>query len=187
MKIAKNLLAKCGGKMDKFDNALSSWRDVPNCSGKSPNEMFLARRTRVGLPMLPGKTGLNVQAAEEGAEARKTQRGEHYKKQPSKPRKKLNINDVVHVQEPTGRKRWLPFQAKVIEINPNGRSYKIEMSNGFQTTKNRRHLMLAQKIEENTPDVAFEEDDPVTLDDIIKADYEYNPDSESDEEDESPE
>ena len=137
--------------------------------------------------MLPGKTGLNVQAAEEGGEARKTQRGEHYKKQPSKPRKKLNINDVVHVQEPTGRKRWLPFQAKVIEINPNGRSYKIEMSNGFQTTKNRRHLMLAQKIEENIPDVAFEEDDPVTLDDIIKADNEYNPDSESDEEDESPE
>ena len=88
VKIAKNLLAKCGGKMDKFDNALSSWRDVPNCSGKSPNEMFLARRTRVGLPMLPGKTGLNVQAAEEGAEAGKTQRGEHYKKQPSKPRKK---------------------------------------------------------------------------------------------------
>ena len=78
VKIAKNLLTKCGGKMDKFDNALSSWRDVPNCSGKSPYEMFLARRTRVGIPMLPGKTSPNVQAVEEGAETRKIRRGEHY-------------------------------------------------------------------------------------------------------------
>ena len=134
VKIAKELMDKVGGNWTKFDEALASRRDVPNATGYAPSEIFLARRSRVNLPILPGKTGLNPKAAELGAAARKEMREKEYQKRSSRHLRPLKINEKVHVQSHKGRKRWSPKEATITGINPDGRSYQIIMSNGFRTS-----------------------------------------------------
>ena len=188
VKISKTLLDQCKGDWQKFDVAFAQWRDVPNACGYTPAEIFLARRIRGSLPILPGKTSLNVPAAEEGAEARKILRQEQYKKLRSKNLRALNIGDTVHVQETTGKNRgkWKPNEAIITGIHRDGRSYEVTMSNGHKSSRNRKFLRPALKKHEENPDNELATDpipDPVHDDDIINANHESgNECIESDEE-----
>ena len=182
VKIAKDLMEKVGGDWIKFDEALASRRDVPNATGYTPSEIFLARRSRVNLPILPGKTSLNTKAAELGAAARKEMREKEYNKRSFKNLRQLEVNEKVHVQSHIGRKRWSPKEATVTGIKPDGRGYYITMSNGFKTSRNRRHLRPALEKNTEDPDISFS-DDPEN-DYIINRDHECDDTCDSEENDE---
>ena len=145
VKNAEHLLDKCKGDWAKFDDAFAECRDVPNACGYTLAEIFLAHRTRGSLPILPGKTRLNVPAAEQGAEIRKQLREKEYNKWSTRDLCAFSVGQKVHVHEYLGRKRWLPVEATITAINQDGRSYQITMNNGFETSRNRRHLRSAQE------------------------------------------
>ena len=183
VKNSKKLLDKCKGDWAQFDAAMAAWRDVPNACGYTPSEIFLARRTRGTLPILPGKTSLNVPAAEEGAENRKMIRKYAYGKIRSKHMDALNIGQELHVQKTTGKDkgRWLPNEATVTGIHKDGRSYDIVTSTGLNTTRNRRHLRPATEKIEEFPDVEIQPD-PIPNNDIIKEHHACDDECETDDE-----
>ena len=71
VKQVKYLLKKYQCQWETFEDNLLEWKDTPNDSGKTPSEMFLARRVRTSLPILPGKTEFDIEGAVAGAERRK--------------------------------------------------------------------------------------------------------------------
>ena len=109
-------------------------------------------------------------------------REKEYKKRSFKNLRPLEVNEKVHVQSHIGRRRWSPKEAIVTGIKPDGRGYYITMSNGFKTSRNRRHLRPALEKNAEDPDIVFS-DDPDT-DDIINRDHECDDTCDSEENDE---
>ena len=147
VKNTKTLLKKLGKDWDKFMLALLEWRNMPNkASGwKSPAQMFFGRRQRTLLPMLPGATNFDINAAVEGAEKRKTNRDNEYKRRNTKDLAPLAIGQKVLIQTPEG---W-DTKAIVLGSSHGQRSYDVRTEGGAEKRLNRRILMPAPDSETN--------------------------------------
>ena len=139
VKSVKYLLEKCDRNWSKFQEALQHWRDTPNDTGKSPAEIYLGRRIRTTLPLLPGKTEFDIEGALEGAAARKKLRSAAYAKRSSHELSIFEAGDRVYVQSPNGKKRWTD-KGQVISSRHDGRSYQVAIEGKGQRYVNRRHL-----------------------------------------------
>ena len=139
VKCVKTLLKQYKEDWSKFDDALLDWRDTPNECGYSPGEVFFARRMRSSLPILPGKTSLNVCAAEVGAKARKELRQKQYENRSSRPLAEIQIGQDVYIQDHTGRKRW--NRKGTVTGKDGGRGYTLITEDGTETARNRSHIM----------------------------------------------
>ena len=155
VKSVKYLLEKCDRVWSKFQDALQHWRDTPNDSGKTPAEIYFGRRIRTSLPLLPGKTELNLEGAIEGGAARKKNRSVAYAKRSSRVLKDFEAGDRVYVQSPNGKKRWKD-KGTVISARHDGRSYQVTIDGKGKRFVNRRHLRPVFKrsdVTEDTPSV----------------------------------
>ena len=124
VKQMKFLLKKCKEDQSKFSDALLEFRNTPNVSGRSPNQMFFGRRLRGRLPHLPGANDLDIGNAIAGAQQRKSLlEAEH----PGTPLAPIAIGQTVLLQNPL-TKAWTS-QGKITGIRQNGRSYNILMDN----------------------------------------------------------
>ena len=131
----KYLLKKCNENQSKFSDALLEFRNTPNVSGRSPNQMSYGRRLRGRLTHLPGANDLDIGNAIAGAQQRKslmegTDNGT--------PLAQLSIGQTVLLQNPL-TKAWTS-KGKITGIRPNGRSYNILMDNKKQFIRNRAFM-----------------------------------------------
>ena len=94
---------------------------------------------RSSLPILPGKTSLNVCAAEVGAKARKELRQKQYENRSSRPLAEIQIGQDVYIQDHTGRKRW--NRKGTVTGKDGGRGYTLITEDGTETARNRSHIM----------------------------------------------
>ena len=138
VKNVKKLFQQCGSDWRKFDDSLQHWRDTPNKCGYSPGDIFFARRMKTSLPVLPGKTSLNTDIAQEAAKNRKELRSKEYEKRASHALPELNVGDKVFVQDHDGRKHWTKEAVIIGKRGPRG--YDIKMDNSLETSRDRKHL-----------------------------------------------
>ena len=143
VKQVKYLLKKYQCQWETFEDNLLEWKDTPNDSGKTPCEMFLGRRVRTSLPILPGKTEFDIEGAVAGAERRKEIRKKQYSKRNESKRAMPNLDpgQRVHIQRPTGHghRQW-DSQGKIIRVEDDGRKYLVEYENGSRKRVNRIRL-----------------------------------------------
>ena len=153
VKQVKHLLKKYQCQWETFEDNLLEWKDTPNDSGKTPFEMFLARRARTSLPILPGKTEFDVEGAVAGAEKKKEIRKKQYSKRNESKRDMPNLDpgQRVHIQRPTGHghRQW-DSQGQVIRVEDEGRKYLVKYDNGSQKYVNRIRLKKEYAESDNT-------------------------------------
>ena len=125
VKAVKKLFLQYKSDWRKFDDGLLHWRDTPNDCGYSPGDIFFARRLKTSLPILPGKTSLNTNIAEEAAKNRKRVRTKQFKKRGSHDLPALDIGDRVLVQDHDGRKHWVKEGIITGIRGPRGYNVKI--------------------------------------------------------------
>ena len=132
----KFLMKKVNENKEKFSDALLEFRNTPNISGRSPNQMFFGRRLRGALPHLPGANDLDLENAISGAEQRKQLMETETKS--GTPLKKLQTGQRVLIQNPQ-TKAW-DEKCKILGIRPTGRSYDVLFDNGKTSIRNRAFL-----------------------------------------------
>ncbi len=161
VKQVKRLLRKYQCQWEVFEDNLLEWKDTPNDSGRSPSEMFLGRRVRTALPILPGKTEFDVEGAVAGAKKRKEIRLKQYAKRNESKRDLPNLNtgQRVHIQCPIGHRRW-DSQGQVVHVEDDGRKYLVKYDNGSQKYVNRIRLKAVYpKSDNNEADTDSSEDE----------------------------
>ena len=70
VKNCKLLLGKCGYNFEEFNKSLAVFNSFPKGTGPSSAELFLGRRIRTNLPLLPGSYNLDTKIAWEGGNKR---------------------------------------------------------------------------------------------------------------------
>ena len=151
VKKAKHLLMKVREDMEAFEDALLESNNMPTAADISPAEMFFARRQRTSIPTLPGKTGLNVAHAVEGAQSRQETLTMEYAKIASGDLPQLNLGQKVSVQNIRGnRKGKWDETGVIVEAMPNGRDYVVQKDLGGRPTLNRRYLRALADVESPT-------------------------------------
>ena len=133
VKAVKKLFLQYQSDWRKFDDGLLHWRDTPNDCGYSPGDIFFARRLKTSLPILPGKTSLNTNIAEEAAKNRKRVRTKQFKKRGSHDLPALDIGDRVLVQDHDGRKHWV--KEGIITGIRGPRGYNVKIGDSPETTR----------------------------------------------------
>ena len=103
---------------------------------QSASQMFLCRRQRGKLPLLPGATNLDIENAIRGGNARKAALLKTEEK-PGIDLSPLNIGDAVVIQSKK-TKKW-DTTGHVERINETGRSYYVSTETGT-VWRNRRFL-----------------------------------------------
>ena len=157
VKQMKFLLKKCKENRDEFSDALLEFRNTPNVSGRSPNQMFYGRRLRGRLPHLPGANDLDIKNAIAGADHRKTLM--EYSTVSGTPLTQFPIGQRVLLQHPL-TKSW-DSKGRVTGMRPNGRSYDILLDSGKSFIRNRAYM---RPIDED--EVDGDPDDHVNVDDV---------------------
>ena len=71
VKQVKYLLIKCNEDFHEFQSCLQEWRNTPTHTGYAPTQLFLCRRMRGKLPVLPELCLIDAEKATIGAEERK--------------------------------------------------------------------------------------------------------------------
>ena len=150
VKQVKHLLRKYQCQWETFEDNLLEWKDTPNDCGRTPSEMFIGRRVRTSLPLLPGKTEFDIEGAVAGAEKRKAIRIKQYAKRNETKRDPpaLDLGQRVHIQCPIGRRQW-DSQGQIIRVEDDGRKYLVKHDNGSQKYVNRIRLKKAYAESEN--------------------------------------
>ena len=137
VKKAKRLLKKCHKNWPEFREALLALRNNPMAAvEQSASQMFLCRRQRGKLPLLPGATNLDIENAIRGGNARKAALLKTEEK-PGIDLSPLNIGDAVVIQSKK-TKKW-DTTGHVERINETGRSYYVSTETGT-VWRNRRFL-----------------------------------------------
>ena len=113
---------KCDGKWSEFRKRLAEFRNTPNETGRSPDQMFFARRLRSSVPCLPGMLDLDVENAIEGAARRKVIRQLQYEKRGGVKLRPLDIGQRVLIQDikKIGRKQKWAKNGKIVAIHHKG-------------------------------------------------------------------
>merc|ERR1712020_630833 len=122
---------KCKENLSEFSPSLLEFRNTPNISGRSPNQMFFGRRLRGRLPHLPGANDLDIANAKAGADQRKTLMETT---KPGTPLKQLEVGQRVLIQDPQ-TKSW-DQECQITGIGPTGRSYDILFDNNKSSRRN---------------------------------------------------
>lgn len=151
VKRAKYLLIKTHEDMDKFGDALLEFNNMPTNKDMSPAEMFFARRQRTSLPLLPGKTDLDVAKGRTGAAERKDERTNELRTRSSIEHPRLHVGQKVDICNVRGNRkgRW-DIVGVVTEVRRGGRSYWVRKENGGMARYNRRFL---RPLQENPPNL----------------------------------
>ena len=173
----------------KFEDGLLHWRDTTNDCGYSPGDIFFARRLKTSLTILPGKTSLNTNIAEEAAKNRKRVQTKQFKKRRSHDLPELNIGDRVLVQDQNGRKHWV--KEGIITGIRGPRDYNVKIEDSSETTRDRKHLRPFPEDEEDyvIPDdwIRSELDAIDPLESAADASQDESPDSDEDTDEEADE
>ena len=157
VKQVKHLLQKYDSNWDAFEDNLLEWRDTPNDSGSTPNELFIGRRVRTSLPILPGKTNFDIENAVASGARRKKRRDEAYAKRRTHDLPQLNPGQAVSIQNPKGRRRW-DKTGWIVHRKHEGRTYLVRFEDGAERYVNRIQLRPAQGglvehvLDQNVPD-----------------------------------
>ena len=163
VKQVRRLLEKHGCNWQTFEDNLLEWMDTPNDCGSTPGELFLGRRLRTSLPILPGKTDFNIANAIAGGTKRKENRVKQYARRRTRDLPILAPGQRVHIQCPTGKRRW-DSQGQVIHVKDDGRKYYVKYDHGYERYVNRIHLKKAYTESENEESDSenVEDDDSAT-------------------------
>ena len=94
---------------------------------------------RSSLPIIEGKTSLNVCAAENGTKARKALGQKQYENRSSWPLAKIQIGQDAYIQDHTGRKHW--NRKGTVTGKDRGRDYILITEDGTKTARKRSHIM----------------------------------------------
>ena len=131
VKQVKYLLQKYDSNWDAFEDNLLEWRDTPNDSGSTPNELFIGRRVRTSLSILPGKTNFDIENAVTSGARRKERRDKAYAKRRTHDLSQLNPGQAVSIQNPKGRRRW-DKTGWIVHRKHEGRTYLVRFEGGAQ-------------------------------------------------------
>ena len=142
VKQVKHLLEKYDGNWNAFEDNLLEWRDTPNDSGSTPNELFIGRRVRTSLPILPGKTNFDIENAVASGARRKKRRDEAYAKRRTRDLPPLDCGQTVSIQNPKGRRRW-DKTGWIVHREHDGRKYLVRFVDGAKRYVNRIQLRPA--------------------------------------------
>ena len=138
VKNVKKLLLKCMEKKEDIWHALLEFRNLPRVDGFSPAEMFVGRRQRTLLPVLPSaRSPVDQEEAHAGRGVTDTANRKR-KDQHTIAHQPLNIGQEVLVQHPHTN-LW-DEKGIVQEIKDHGKSYVIEFEGGSCKIRNRRYL-----------------------------------------------
>ena len=94
---------------------------------------------RSSLLILPGKTSLNVCAAEIRAKAKNKLRQKQYENRKSRPLAEIQIGQDFYILDHTGRKRW--NRKRTVTGKYEGRGYTLITKDGTEKARNRSHIM----------------------------------------------
>ena len=126
VKQMKYLVAKCKAKKEDFRKALLAWRNTPS-NGVTPAMLFSGHRQRTNLPAVSEVYKcINDKERErqEKAKQHTTSTRVTSRNKSTVPLIKLDIGQLVYVQNPT-TKKW-DTKANVISQRSSGRSYQVE-------------------------------------------------------------
>ena len=152
VKQVKALLQKTKN-FDEFREALAEWRNTPRADGLSASQLFMGRRQRTALPILP--TALRETVTREEAVKTRTKTWESResdRSQGTHELKPFKVGDKVRAWNKKSGK--FDIKAKVTGIRNAGRSYTIEDGDGYISTRNRRLLNALyeeERVGENAP------------------------------------
>ena len=143
VKQVKHLLEKYDRNWDAFEDNLLEWRDTPNDSGSTPNELFFGRRVRTSLPILPGKTNFDIKNAVASGVRRKKRREKAYTERRTHDLPPLDPGQTVSIQNPKGRRRW-DKTGWIVHRKHEDRKYLVQFEDGAKKYVNRIQLRPAQ-------------------------------------------
>ena len=129
VKNMKFLLAKFDGKFEDFRQALLEWRNCPRSDGRSPAQLFLGRRQRTALPVLPQALEVKREAETPRECPQNANNREH---------SPFLVGERVLMQDAKSKK-W-EHTVTIKESRPGGRSYFVEEDGGTVKLRNRRFL-----------------------------------------------
>ena len=129
VKNCKYLLTKYEGNFEQFRTALLEWRNCPRSDGRSPAQLFLGRRQRTALPVLPEALAVKPEAEP----PRKCPKNAN-----SKEHSGFLVGERVLMQDAKSKK-WTQC-VTIKESRPGGRSYFVEDESGTVKLRNRRFL-----------------------------------------------
>ena len=140
----KHLIEKYNCNWNAFEENLLEWRDTPNDSGSTPNELFFGRRVRTSLPILPGKTSFDIKNSVASGAQRKKRRDKAYAKRRTHDLPPLDPGQTVSIQNPKGRRRW-DKTGWIVHRKHEGRKYLVQFEDGTKRYVNRIQLRPAQE------------------------------------------
>lgn len=139
----KNIFKKV--EVDNKDPSLAllEYRNTPIDSGsKSPNEMMLGRKVRGIVPIIRLDTELDDQQSHKDWLSRKQHQQKYYYDRNAHSQVQPKVNDHVYIRT----KPKKPLQAgKIISKCERPRSFKVELNNGQNLERNRRHLYVRKE------------------------------------------
>ncbi len=139
----KHLLTKAGDNKRETGRLLSAFRNMPRADGFSPAELFLGRKLKRQLPMLPAQLEPNGKNFTEGRAAREQTKERQSAQLNKRARDLPNLTpgQIVFVQDPVS-KRWDSL-GQVESVRQDGKSYQLMNQEGKQFVRNRRMLRPA--------------------------------------------
>ena len=142
VKQVKYLLMKCNEDFHEFQSCLQEWRNTPSHTGFAPSQLFICRRMRCKLPVLPELCLIDAEKAIIGAEERKKAHKKLCEEQGGRELKPLLPGQRVLVQQLRGvgkKPRW-DNAGTVVSQNESGQSYYIDLDTGEHLLRNRVYL-----------------------------------------------
>ena len=135
----KHLLNKCGGKFnDDYHIRLAELRNCPRPDGYSPAQMLYQRRMKGLLPVLPSAYQTIDILDAEMKRQRKQDYNKSYADKRAQPIKDMLPGTPVVIQD-TKSLRW-ETEGVIISTHQSGRNLKIQLTNGREYFRNRRHV-----------------------------------------------